>query len=126
MKTQIASVNFPLTDSLRSHIERRLRFALSLGEQKINRVNVRLSDVNGPRGGVDKCCQLQIVVSGMGDVVVKDIEADMYAAIAQAANRAGRTIRRRLSRRRYLSTLAGRNNSCGGTNGATVDTEPDD
>jgi len=108
MRTFIASDNFSLSASLKNHIERRLRFALSLGEQHISRINVRLSDINGPRGGVDKCCQLQVVVKGMSDVIVKDIEADMYAAIDRAANRAGRTIIRRISKRRCLSTFADR------------------
>lgn len=108
MKISIKTDHFPLTDALRNHIERRLRFALSFGDEKICKVVLRLSDINGPRGGVDKCCQLLAVVTGMRDVVVTDIEADMYSAIDRASNRAGRTIRRRLARRRYLLMSANR------------------
>ena len=37
---------------------------------------MRLSDINGPRGGADKRCHLQVVLAGLPDVVVEDIEAD--------------------------------------------------
>jgi len=61
---------------------------------------MRLSDINGPRGGLDKCCHLQVKLDRLQDVVIEDIEADLYIAIDRAANRAGRTVRRRLDRRR--------------------------
>ena len=61
---------------------------------------MRLSDINGPRNGPDKSCRLQVSLVGLPDVVVDDIESDLYVAIDRAANRAGRTIRRRLTRRR--------------------------
>ena len=100
MKLLIKTSNFSLTDALRSHAERRLRFALTFCDPYIQQVVMRLSDINGPRGGVDKCCQLQVVLIGLPDVVVKDIETDLYVAIDRAADRAGRTVRRQLARRR--------------------------
>jgi ribosome-associated translation inhibitor RaiA len=71
---------------------------------------MRLSDINGPRGGVDKCCRLQVVLDGLPDVVVEDIETDLYVAIDRAASRAGRTSRRRLTRWREKARTAGRGN----------------
>jgi len=59
---------------------------------------MHLSDINNPLGGVDKCCRLQVVLDGMPDVLVSDIETDLYVAIDRAAYRAGRTIRLRLTR----------------------------
>jgi ribosomal subunit interface protein len=116
MKISIKSDHFPLTDALRNHIERRLKFALRFGEEDINKVVLRLSDINGPRGGVDKCCQVLAVVNGMNDVVVTDIEDDMYSAINRASHRAGRTIRKKLARRRYLSVSVNRSQIRNGDN----------
>jgi len=96
----IKAREFSLTDTLRDHVERRLRFSLTVGDKHIQRVVVRLSDINGPRGGLDKCCNLQVVLTGLNDVVVEDIETDLYVAIDRAVNRAGKTVRRRLTRRR--------------------------
>ena len=49
MQINIQARNFPLTDALRGHIERRLGFALSTRDDHIQCVIVRLSDINGPR-----------------------------------------------------------------------------
>ena len=67
-----------------------------------------LSDVNGPRGGADKCCHLHIVLPHLRDVVVNDTEIDMYIAINRAIDRAARAVSRRLSRQRVRSLRAPR------------------
>ena len=59
MKVLIKTSNFSLTDALRNHALRRLRFALTFCDDRINQIVMRLSDTNGPRGGVDKCCRAQ-------------------------------------------------------------------
>ena len=100
MQIDIQARIFSLTNALRDHIKRRLGFALSTKDEHIQRVMVRLSDINGPRGGEDKCCHIQIVIPHLADVVIEDTEADMYAAIDRAADRAGRTVGRRLARQR--------------------------
>jgi len=100
MQIDIQARNFPLTDALRGHIEWRLGFALSTRNEHIQRVLVRLSDIIGPRGGADKCCHIQVVLTHHPDVAIKDTEADLYAAIDRSADRAGRTVGRRLARQR--------------------------
>lgn len=100
MRIDIYANGFELTDHLRSHIERRLQFALGRVNDNLDKVHVRLSDVNGPRRGQDKCCQIQIPLCGKQDIVVEDTETDIHAAIDRAADRAGRTLLRRLARLR--------------------------
>ena len=100
MQIDIQARNFSLTNALHSYIERSLGFALSARGEHIQRVLVRLSDINGPRGGVDKCCHIQVVLPHLPDVVIEDTETDLYVAINRAAIRAGRTVRRRLARQR--------------------------
>ena len=100
MQINIQSHNFPLTNALRGHVERRLGFALSTRNQHIQKVMVRLSDINGPRGGEDKCCRIMVVLPHLQDVVIEDTKANLYCAIDQAADRAGRTVGRRVSRQR--------------------------
>jgi putative sigma-54 modulation protein len=107
MQIDIQARNFSLTNALRGHIERRLGFALSARDDHIQRIMVRLSDVNGPRGGEDKCCHIQVVLPQMTDVVIEDTEVDMYTAIDRAADRAGRTVGRRLTRQRDMDRSSG-------------------
>ena len=100
MQINIQARDFSLTKALRSHVERRIGFALSTRYDRIGRIQVRLFDINGPRGGNDKCCRLQVVMPGQADVVIADTQADLYAAIDRAADRAGRVVSRRLARLR--------------------------
>lgn len=99
MQIDIQALSFALTDGLRNHIERRLTFVLSARDEHIHRVTVRLTDINGPKGGDDMCCHIQVALNGLPDVVVKDTEADLYTAIDRAADRAGRTVTRQLARK---------------------------
>jgi len=110
MQIDIQVRQFSLTDALRSHAERRLRFALTCCDDHIQRVVMRLSDINGPRGGLDKRCQLRVVLAGLPDVVVEDTEDDLYFAIDRATDRAGRTVVRRLARQRDTARASGLHN----------------
>lgn len=94
---------FAMTDVLNHHVRRRLHFALDRIGDRIRRVVVRLSDINGPRGGADKCCRIRIHLDKLPEVVIEDTQSDLHAAVDRAAERAARTIARRLARRReYL------------------------
>jgi putative sigma-54 modulation protein len=100
MQIVIQARGFALTAGLREHIERRIRFALDWATYHVRKVSVRLSDLNGPRGGEDKRCHIQVAIPGGTDVVIEDTEADLYVAIDRAADRAGRTLARRVDRQR--------------------------
>lgn len=94
----------PLTPALREHIARRLQFALAPVHGRLPRVQVWVGDENGPRGGSDKFCSIRADIEGQEPVFVRDRHEDLYAAIALAAARIGRTAARALRR----SKLAGR------------------
>lgn len=108
MQIDIKTHRFSLTEALCSHARRRLHYALSSIAEPIQRVIVRLSDVNGPRAGMDKRCRLQLVLAGLPDVIVEDTQADLYVAIDRASDRAGRTLLRRLEPRKAGANRAGR------------------
>jgi len=107
MQIDIRALDFGLSDALRRHADRRLRSVLACYDQHIQRVVMRLSGNNGARGGVDKCCHVQVLLAGLPDVVVEDVETDLSVAIGRAAHRAGRTIKRRLARRRDKARTSG-------------------
>ena len=98
MQIDIRTPGFALTDAIRDHVERRLRFALARASAHVRRVAVYLSDINGPRGGIEKRCRLRVRLNNSVDVMIDDTESDLYAAIDRAANRAGRAVARRLAR----------------------------
>jgi ribosome-associated translation inhibitor RaiA len=98
MRIDIHTPNFELTEALRGHIERRLYFALGARHDRVRGIRVRLSDINGPRGGNDKFCQLSVVLPGQATVVIEDTQSNLYVAIDRAADRASRTVSRKLPR----------------------------
>ena len=100
MQIHIQSQGFILTDSLREHAERRLRFGLTHAGDHVRRVEMRLSDINGPRGGADKRCSIVVALESLPDVVIEDVENDLYVAIDRAADRSSRAVARCLERKR--------------------------
>lgn len=69
----------------------------------VERVSVRIEDVNGPRGGVDRECRVKVVLSGLPSVVVVERDASVAAAIDVALGAAERAVRRAVQRRRARS-----------------------
>ena len=104
MKIGIKCTGFSLTSAIAGRVRKRLDFLLIRGMTRLRRVDVTLSDLNGPRGGVDKRCLIKVSIDGLRPVVVDDIQSDLYMAIDRAAGRASRTVLRRMdldnSRRR--------------------------
>jgi putative sigma-54 modulation protein len=100
MRLEMRGVNYDLDDVLKGHIERRLRFALGRFAARIHRSTVRLTDVNGPRGGLDKRCRIAVALVPRGVVMVEGSGDDPFALITDAAERVGRAVRRELARRR--------------------------
>ncbi|MBL8490961.1 MAG: HPF/RaiA family ribosome-associated protein [Rhodocyclaceae bacterium] len=103
MHIQIYAEDFDLTEGLRGHVAKRLAYALNHGRDIVSRIVVRLSDVNGPRGGVDKRCGIEVRLKGASTIAIDDTEADLYVAIDRAAERTGRTLDRRIARRHHFA-----------------------
>ena len=70
MELSIRTRAFEATDELRELVERRLQYALDVFKDRIESVSVYLMDLNGPRKGVDKLCQITVRVRGIGNLGV--------------------------------------------------------
>jgi hypothetical protein len=71
---------------------RRLRFVLRRLTWLVPRAHVQLSDVNGPRGGVDKQCRVELKTAQAGTVVVTAMARDWHGALDTAVARSARTL----------------------------------
>ena len=60
----------------------------------IERATVRFEDVNGPRGGIDTVCRIQLTVSGRPPVLVQCSAVDAEAALKRSATAATRAMGR--------------------------------
>ncbi|MCB9654166.1 MAG: HPF/RaiA family ribosome-associated protein [Deltaproteobacteria bacterium] len=106
MKIEIRSRTFPMTDSIKDFSERRLLLALSKYGPELSRVGVILSDINGPRGGVDKQCVIRVLGRDGWGAIVRDVESDMYAAIERSVDRVARAVARRVAQRQDIPASA--------------------
>ena len=100
MQLSIRLPDAPASDPLHAHAERSLRFALTRFGSAVSEIRLRLVDENGPRGGADQRCRVQVALSGGGLVNVEGTHADARSAIDHVAARAARTVARRLERLR--------------------------
>jgi ribosome-associated translation inhibitor RaiA len=85
------------------YTEQRLSVALGWARHHMRRLAVSLSDINGPRGGVDKRCKIQVQLAGGREVIIEECEADLYAAIDRAVDRADRAVVKQVERTRQFS-----------------------
>ncbi len=84
----------PQANELRDLTERRVRFVLRRLRWLVPRAEVQMSDVNGPRGGIDKRCQVELRTDGAGSVVVASMARDWRTALDNALARAARFLMR--------------------------------
>ncbi len=98
MKIDIQARDFSLTDSMLSYVKDRINYLFGSRFNQIQKITVRLNDVNGPRGGMDKRCQVKVTLPRLNQIVIDDVQADLYVAIFRAMDRASRTVNRRITR----------------------------
>lgn len=100
MKLEIRSLNERLEPADHELIERRVLYALGRFGHRVQRVMVRLQDLNGPRGGLDKRCHIEARVAGHGVLVAEVRDVELEPAVSRAAERIARRVRDTLTIRR--------------------------
>ena len=100
MQVQIRRHGIEASEELNQQVLRRIRFALGRFSTNIRSIGVHLTDTNGPRGGTDKECRILVNTRSGDPVVIQELNVDIHAAVALAAERAGRAVARQLSLRR--------------------------
>ncbi|HLL87801.1 MAG TPA: HPF/RaiA family ribosome-associated protein [Tepidisphaeraceae bacterium] len=99
MELSVRGLNFDLTDAILAHVRQRLAEGLSHYAPRLQGVMVRVSDVNGPRGGADKRCHIEVTLPGTGAVFVDEVHADLYRAVDRAVARLRTRLGREFGRR---------------------------
>lgn len=84
----------PEAHALRGVVVRRALFVMRRIEWMVPRAHVVLDDINGPRGGIDKRCVVELRAAGTGPVVVTAVARDWRSALDDALTRATRSLLR--------------------------------
>jgi len=99
MKIDVQARRFTLTDGLRAAVQREIgRLAQATGP-RITRISVRLFDVNGTRGGLDKGCLVHAHFDDGLSIVGTDVDSDLYRSVSSAFDKLLRSRRASVSRR---------------------------
>ncbi len=102
MKLSIRSRRFQLTPSLERYAERRASAIVERFRDRVRSIELRMSDVNGPKGGIDKRCDVYIRGPHQLRVTIEERDSDMYAAIDRALARAKQALLREIGKRGEL------------------------
>lgn len=95
--------NFSLTEAIESHIKNKLDPMHRHFGDRILSTHVHLSDINGPKGGVNKKCLIHVELQKLPTVVVENIEESLYTAIDNCCHSAERAVRKSLERQQTLA-----------------------
>jgi len=89
-----------LNQNTRTSIRRNLDRKFGKFARSIERMSMRLKDVNGPRGGVDHVCRIKVVLRNLPSVVYEKQDVSLDTAVGGALAGAERAVRRTLQRSR--------------------------
>jgi ribosome-associated translation inhibitor RaiA len=95
----IRATQVDLGTAERDYIRDKLASKFGKYASSVERISVRILDVNGPRGGVDQACRLKIVLRGLPSVVFESRDASLNVAVDAALSGAQRAVRRTVERR---------------------------
>lgn len=90
----------PQANDLREVAVRRVDFVLRRLHWLVATVRVRFVDENGPRGGIDKRCRIELAAPGKPTVVATSKAPQWRGAFESALARAARTLRKGRQRAR--------------------------
>lgn len=91
------------TQDFQDHVKAVISKSLSHFSEEITRVEVHVSDENGPKDSGkmgDKRCLIEVRLAGVNPISVIDHNSNLHAAIAGAADKAQRTIGKLVEKRR--------------------------
>jgi putative sigma-54 modulation protein len=100
MKVIVRFLGLPPSETLREHAERQALFHLGRFGGDLDSVDIRIRDVNGPKGGEDKQCQVFATGRRLGFSTLRELSEDAYQAVDAAMARLARTVARQLDRAR--------------------------
>lgn len=86
--------------ALREHVSRLVFARLGRFGRNLTGVVVRIIDLNGPKGGLDKRCQITVRGPAFGATTLDVDDGNTYGAVESAIERVARAIARELERSR--------------------------
>jgi len=99
MRLQISDRSGRMTDEDQQAARQKILFELSRFSPVLDRAELTISDLNGPRGGVDVQCRCQVFPRQGEPLVVVNRDAEILPCITACAKRMGRAVARWVERK---------------------------
>jgi ribosome-associated translation inhibitor RaiA len=100
MRLVVVGKHVKIDDDVRERVRRRIGFGLDRFGTVVEAVRVSVEDVNGPKGGIDKRCVVEVEGARLGRLRVEVQGSDSLETIDRGIDRVARSISRSLRRRR--------------------------
>lgn len=107
MNVEIRARHCQLNPILEEQLVRRVHFALARFGDRIRRISAILDDINGPRGGEDQHCRIEVSLVPSGTIMAEATDTEVTSAVGRAVERVARRVRDALDRKRTMRTRSG-------------------
>ncbi len=103
MQINIHTTHHKPDTEINQYLEYRIGFAFSRTRQFIRAIDITLSDINGPKGGVDQQCKVLIKPYSSKTIVICERQSELKHAIDRCITRASRNFIQRMKRKNILA-----------------------
>ncbi|MBP9085258.1 MAG: HPF/RaiA family ribosome-associated protein [Kofleriaceae bacterium] len=102
MQLEVRSRGMEVTTALTDYCSNRIATHLGRFASEVETVTIRIDDLNGPRGGIDKRVQIHVVLRRAPAINVEVAKTEVWTAIDNVTLRVGACVARNLKRRSQL------------------------
>lgn len=106
MKIDIQAKQLKLGQTFKQNVKVKIRRLFQHNSEEVNRIDITLADVNGPKGGEDKVCKVNVSVGGGKNILVSAREASAYKAVTLAVKKASATLSRQRQKAREIKHIS--------------------
>lgn len=96
----IRQIGVELTAEFREAFEIRLQHSLRCLGRRLQKVNAFISDLNGPKGGIDKHCRVVVQLKRQPSLVIEEQDSELSSLVDRLIDRLGQTAARLRDRRK--------------------------
>jgi len=98
MSMNFSTDGLPLKVKVQDYVQRKVDSAIGPFEDFVKAVDIRIVDVNGPKGGIDQRCRVTVAMNGKPDIVASANHENSFGAISLAVDRVRRSLQRVVGR----------------------------
>ena len=103
MNIFINSAKLKSESGINEYIEYRIGFAFSRTRRFIRAIEVALTDINGPKGGIDQQCKIIVQPYASPTIVIMERQSKIKHAVDRSITRASRNLSQQIKRKKFLS-----------------------